>query len=108
MPFNGSGFLALSFLSRLFVELTTAKLGQHARFFTGTLETAQGGVEILVFFYANTRHRGFNLFCKYKETRHRAGAELRIISAESPNCKARKHRFTLRTRTEARQPGAAT
>ena len=48
--------LAFAFLGRFLVKLTTTKFGQDACFLTGTLEPAQGGVEILIFFYADTRH----------------------------------------------------
>ncbi len=48
--------LAFTFLGRLLVKFTTTKLGQDTCFFTGTLEPAQGGVEILILFYTNTWH----------------------------------------------------
>jgi hypothetical protein len=43
-------------LGRLLVEFTPAKLGEDARFFTGTLEATQGGVEILVLANTNAGH----------------------------------------------------
>lgn len=70
MTFHGSSFLALSFLGRLLVELATAKLSQDSGLLTGTLETTQGSVEILILFYANTRHTILVTTSGYKETRH--------------------------------------
>ena len=49
--------LAFTLLRRLLVEFAAPQLRQHARFFAGALETAQGGIEILVFTHANARHR---------------------------------------------------
>jgi len=71
MAFDGSGFLAFSFLSRLLVELATTKFSQNASLLTGALETTQGSVEILIFFYANTRHTIIVTTSKHKETRRR-------------------------------------
>jgi hypothetical protein len=56
MPFHGGSLLALTLLGRLLVEFTAPKLGEYARFFTGTLETTQGGVEILVLANTNAGH----------------------------------------------------
>ena len=56
MALDCSGLLTLSFLGGLLIELTAAKLCQYSGFLTGTLETTQGGVEIFILFYANTRH----------------------------------------------------
>ena len=50
--------LAFTFLGRLLVKLTTTELGQNTCFFTGTLEAAQRGVEILILFYAELRTQG--------------------------------------------------
>jgi hypothetical protein len=50
------GFFAFPFLSRLLVKLAASKLGQYSRFLAGALETTQGGVEVLVFLKADTRH----------------------------------------------------
>ena len=55
MALDGSRLLALTFLGRLLVKLTTTELGQDACFFTGTLEPTQGGIEILILCYADTR-----------------------------------------------------
>ena len=55
LPFYGGGLLALAFLGRLLVELPTTDFRQDAGFFAGALETPQGGVKILVLFYANAR-----------------------------------------------------
>src|SRR5690606_18671660 len=56
VPLDGGRLLALALLRRLLVELAAAQLGQHAGFLAGTLEAPQRGIEILVLFYANTRH----------------------------------------------------
>ncbi len=48
--------LALAFLGRLLIKLTTTQLRKDACFLTGTLEPAQGGVEILILFNTDTRH----------------------------------------------------
>ena len=56
MAFDGSGFLALSFLRWLLVELATTKLREDAGFFAGTLEPPQSGVKILVFPNFDLRH----------------------------------------------------
>ena len=93
MPFDGGRFLAFPFLCRFLVELTTTKLGQHASFLAGTLEATQGCVEILIFFYTNAWHTSYCQTFKYKETRHRAGAELRIITAGIAYCKAKLRDF---------------
>jgi hypothetical protein len=47
---------AFAFLGRLLVKLATTQLGQDTRFLAGTLEPTQGGVKILIFFNADTRH----------------------------------------------------
>src|SRR5262245_5224533 len=61
---HGGSLLALTLLRRLFVEFAAPKLRQHARFFARALETAQGGIEILVFTHSNARHRNLNpLIC---------------------------------------------
>jgi len=89
MPFDGRCFLALPFLGRLLVKLTTTKLGQHAGFLAGTFEATQSCVEIFIFFYTNAWHTSNCQTFKYKETRHRAGAELRIITTQKAICKAK-------------------
>jgi len=50
MPFDSSGFLALTLLCWLLVEFTTAQFRQDSCLLTGTLEATQGGVEILILF----------------------------------------------------------
>jgi len=57
MSFDGGSFLTLAFLGRLLVKLATAELGKYSGLFAGTLEATQGGVEIFVFFYADTWHK---------------------------------------------------
>ena len=61
MPLDGGGLFAFSFLGGLFVEFAPSQLGENACLFTGPLETPQGGVEILVLAYSNTRHLNTNL-----------------------------------------------
>src|SRR5580698_443354 len=56
MPFHCSGLFSLTFLGRLLVEFTSPKLGEDARFFTGTLEATQGGVKILILANTNAGH----------------------------------------------------
>jgi hypothetical protein len=56
MPFHSGSFFSLTLLGRLLVEFAPAKLGEDARFFTGTLEASQGGVKILVLADTNARH----------------------------------------------------
>jgi hypothetical protein len=51
-------------LGRLLVEFTAPKLGEDARFFTGTLETTQGGVEILVLANTNAGHSNLKVKAK--------------------------------------------
>jgi hypothetical protein len=58
---DGGSFLALAFLGWLLVKLTAAQFRQNAGFLTGTLEAAQGGIEIFIFFYANTGHTNSGL-----------------------------------------------
>ncbi len=89
MALDRCGFLALAFLGWLLVELATAKFSQDTRLFTGALEPAQGSVKILIFLNADTRHTNYCLWFRYKETRHKAGTELHMISAESGFCKAK-------------------
>src|SRR6204780_5758770 len=61
VPLDGGGLFAFSFLGGLFVEFAPSQLGENACLLTGPLETPQGGVEILVLAYSNTRHRNPNL-----------------------------------------------
>src|SRR5947209_4910385 len=70
MAFHRSGFLSLTLLGGLLVEFPAPKLGEDAGFFTGTLETTQGGVEILVL--ANTNAGHSNLNESNKSRRHSA------------------------------------
>jgi hypothetical protein len=56
MPFYRSGLFSLTLLGWLLVEFTSPKLGEDARLFTGTLETAQGGVKILILANTNAGH----------------------------------------------------
>ena len=50
--YSGGGF-ALAYRGRFFVMLTTTRLGEHTRFFAGTLETTQSEIEWLVVLYFN-------------------------------------------------------
>jgi hypothetical protein len=61
MPLDGSGLFAFPFLRGFFVEFAPSQLGENACLFTGALETPQGGIEILVLTYSNTRHLNSNL-----------------------------------------------
>jgi hypothetical protein len=61
MTLYRSGLFSLTFLGGLLVEFTAPKLGEHARFFTGTLEATQGGVKILILANSNAGHS--NLKC---------------------------------------------
>jgi hypothetical protein len=58
---DGSGFLSFPLLGRLFVEFAPAQLGQNAGFLAGTLETAQGGIEIFILANTDAGHRNPNL-----------------------------------------------
>ena len=89
MALDRCGFLALPFLGWLLVELAAAKFSQDACLLTGTLEATQGSVKILIFLNADTRHTNYCLWLRYKETRHKAGTELHMISAEPGFCKAK-------------------
>ena len=54
---DGGGLLAFPLLRGLFVEFAPAQLGENAGLLAGALETAQGGIEILVLTNTNARHR---------------------------------------------------
>src|SRR5438309_720837 len=54
---DGGGLLALALLRGLFVELAPTQLGENAGLLAGSLETPQGGIEVLVLTHANARHR---------------------------------------------------
>jgi hypothetical protein len=56
VAFYRSGLFSLTLLGRLLVEFTSPKLGEDARFFTGTLEATQGGVKILILANTNAGH----------------------------------------------------
>jgi hypothetical protein len=82
MPLDGGSLFAFSFLRGLFVEFAPSQLGENACFLTGPFEAPQGGVEILVLAYSNTRHRIPNLlivkcFC-FPAVRARAGILMRL------------------------------
>src|ERR1700730_8746552 len=70
MALNRSGLLSLTLLGRLLVEFTPPKLSEDAGFFTGTLETTQGGIEILVLANTNAGHSNLNVM--QKSRRHSA------------------------------------
>jgi hypothetical protein len=57
VPFDRGSFLALAFLGGFLVELASAKLGEHTGFLAGSLEAAQGRVEVFAFSYTDARHR---------------------------------------------------
>src|SRR2546423_15163315 len=54
---DGGGLLALALLRGLFIELAPTQLGENAGLLAGSLETPQGGIEVLVLTHANARHR---------------------------------------------------
>lgn len=64
MPFYRCGLFSLTFLGGLLVEFTSPKLGEDARFFTGTLEATQGGVKILILANTNAGHSNLNFKAK--------------------------------------------
>lgn len=88
MAFNGGSFLAFPLLGWFLVELATAELGENASFFTGTLEATQCSVEILIFFYANTRHTNIVTRANTKKPGTGAGTEPHMISAQMTICNA--------------------
>jgi hypothetical protein len=61
MPFDRGSLLSLTFLGRLLVEFTAAKLGEDTRFLAGSLEAAQSGIEILVLANTNAGHSNLNI-----------------------------------------------
>src|SRR5256885_13217348 len=54
---DGGGLLALALLRGLFIELAPPQLGENAGLLARSLETPQGGIEVLVLTHANARHR---------------------------------------------------
>lgn len=56
VPFDGSSFLALTFLSRLFVVFASTQLCQNAGLLAGSLETTQCCIEVLAFSDPNAWH----------------------------------------------------
>lgn len=56
MALYSRGLFAFAFLGRLFIKLAATELGQDASFLTGAFKPAQGGIKILILFYADTRH----------------------------------------------------
>jgi hypothetical protein len=62
VAFDGRRFLALAFLGRFLVELTSSQLGQNTGFLASAFETAQSCVKVLAFSYSDARHR---LTCKW-------------------------------------------
>ncbi len=63
MPLDGGGLLAFPFLGGLLVEFPAAQFGEDTGFLAGALETTQGGVEVLVFADADTRHSDLSIAC---------------------------------------------
>lgn len=93
MAFYGSSFLTLSFLRRLLIEFATAEFRQNSRFLTGTFETTQGSVEILILFYANTRHTDTVTTSDIKKPGTGAGTEPHMISGATAYCKVKTPDF---------------
>jgi hypothetical protein len=58
---DGGGFLSFPLLRGLFVEFASAQLSENAGFLASTLETAQGGIEILILANTDAGHRNPNL-----------------------------------------------
>ena len=56
MAFDGGGLLAFTFLRRFFVVFAPPQLGQDAGLFTGSLEPAQGRIEMLTFSDSDAGH----------------------------------------------------
>ena len=88
MALHSCRLLTFAFLGWLLVKLTTAELGQHPRFFAGAREPTQGGVEILIFFYSDTRHTNIFIRSDTKKPGTGAGTRPTILSVEGAYCKA--------------------
>lgn len=73
MAFHSCRLLTFAFLGWLLVKLTATELGQDTCFFTGALEAAKGGVEILILFYTNTWHTNTFFGSDIKKPGTRAG-----------------------------------
>ena len=88
MPFYRCGLFSLTFLGGLLVEFTSPKLGEDARFFTGTLEATQGGVKILILANTNAGHSNLKM---YGARRHSAtgGRILKCAPAKGKGGQAR-------------------
>ena len=74
MPFYRGRLFSLTFLCRLLVEFTSPKLGEDARFFTGTLEATQGGVKILILANTNAGHSDLKMVGAAAGIRRQGGA----------------------------------
>ena len=74
MPFYRRGLFSLTFLGGLLVEFTSPKLGEDARFFTGTLEATQGGVKILILANTNAGHSNLKMYGTAAGIRRQGGA----------------------------------
>jgi hypothetical protein len=57
---DGGGLLSFPLLGGLFVEFAPAQLSENAGFLAGSLETAQGGIEIFIFADTNAGHLNYN------------------------------------------------
>ena len=88
MALHSCRLLTFAFLGWLLVKLTTAELGQHSCFFAGALEPTQGGVEILIFFYSDTRHTNTFISSDTKKPGTEAGTRPTILSVGAAYCKA--------------------
>jgi hypothetical protein len=61
MPLYRGSLFPLTFLGGFLVEFTPPKLCEHAGFFTGTLEAAQGGVKVLILANTNAGHSNLKM-----------------------------------------------
>jgi hypothetical protein len=74
MTLYRSGLFSLTFLGGLLVEFTSPKLGEDARFFTGALEAAQGGVKVLILANTNAGHSNLKMYGTAAGIRRQGGA----------------------------------
>jgi len=74
MPFYRGRLFSLTFLGGLLVEFTPPQLGENARLFTGTLETTQSGVKILILANTNAGHSNLKMYGAAAGIRRQGGA----------------------------------
>jgi N6-L-threonylcarbamoyladenine synthase len=76
MSLHSSGLLSLTLLRRLLVEFSATELGEHTGFLARALETAQGGIEILVLANTNAGHSNLNSQGEHGHRYSPAGARI--------------------------------